>query len=102
MATHSHHVLLVGSNGETAALEQTLGSDGWQVIRADAVADAMECAKRVQPSAVVFRGALADGVNLVKKLRCNARAGASRRCLLPRLPTRSSPMSCVNSCRFRR
>lgn len=73
MATHSHHVLLVGSNGETAALEQTLGHDGWQVIRADAVADAMECAKRVQPSAVVFRGALADGVNLVKKLRCNAR-----------------------------
>jgi GAF domain-containing protein len=37
------------------------------------VAEAMERAKRDRPSAVVFRGALADGVNLVKKLRCNAR-----------------------------
>jgi hypothetical protein len=73
VATHAPHVLLVGSSDETAALEQTLGSDGWPVTRAGAVADAMECAKRVQPSAVVFRGPLADGVNLVKKLRCNAR-----------------------------
>ena len=73
MATSAHHVLLVGPPDETAALEQTLGNDGWQVIRAGGVADAMECAKREQPSAVVFRGALADGVSLVKKLRCNAR-----------------------------
>ena len=54
-------------------MEQTLGNDGWQVLRADAVAEAMECAKRAQPSAVVFRGALPDGVRLVKKLRCSAR-----------------------------
>jgi hypothetical protein len=37
------------------------------------VADAMERAKRDQPSALIFRGALADGVTLAKKLRCNAR-----------------------------
>ena len=73
MATHAHHVLLVGPTDETAAVGQTLGNDGWQVTRAGAVADAMECAKRAQPSAVVFRGTLADGVNLARKLRCNAR-----------------------------
>ena len=73
MVTHDRHVLLVGPNGETASIEQTLGNDGWQVIQAGAVADAMECAKRDPPSAVVFRGALADGVSLAKKLRCNAR-----------------------------
>ena len=73
MATPAHPVLLVEPNGETAAVEQTLGNDGWQVIRAGAVKEAIEHAKRDQPSAVVFRGALADGVSLAKKLRCNAR-----------------------------
>ena len=73
MVTHARQVLLVEPSGETAAVEQTLGNDGWQVIRAGAVADAMDRAKRDQPSAVVFRGALADGVNLAKRLRCNAR-----------------------------
>ena len=32
----------------------------------------MERVKRDQPSAVIFRGVLTDGVNLAKKLRCNA------------------------------
>ena len=73
MATPAHPVLLVGANDETATVEQTLGSDGWHVIHAGAVAEAIEHAKRDQPSAVVFRGALEDGVNLAKKLRCNAR-----------------------------
>jgi hypothetical protein len=73
VVTHARQVLLVEPSGETAAVEQTLGNDGWQVIRAGAVADAMDRAKRDQPSAVVFRGALADGVNLAKRLRCNAR-----------------------------
>ena len=73
MVNRAHHVLLVGSGGETAALEQTLGNDGWQVTQAGAVGEAMERAKRDLPSAVVFRGALSDGVSLAKKLRCNAR-----------------------------
>jgi hypothetical protein len=33
----------------------------------------MDRARRDQPSAIVFRGAVADAVGLVKKLRCNAR-----------------------------
>ena len=73
MTAHAHHVLLVEPNAETATVEQALGNAGWQVIRAGAVADAMERAKRDQPSAVVFRGGLADGVYLAKKLRCCAR-----------------------------
>ena len=72
MITHTHQVLLVEPNGGTP-VEQMLGKDGWQVIRASAVADAMERAKHDQPSAVVFRGAAADAVGLAKKLRCNAR-----------------------------
>ena len=72
MATHGPHVLLVGSQGETAALGETLGNAGWQVIQASATAEAMGRAKRDPPSAVVFLGALSDGVSLTKKLRCNA------------------------------
>ncbi len=73
MDTHARHVVLVEPKGETPGVEHLLSSDGWHVIRAEAVADAMERAKRDQPSAVVFRGVLTDGVNLAKKLRCNAR-----------------------------
>ena len=73
MATPAQPVLVVGPSDQTASVEQTLGTDGWQVIQADGVTDAMECAKREQPSAVIFRGALPDGMSLVKKLRCNAR-----------------------------
>ena len=73
MASHANHVLLVEPSGETAAVEQALGSAGWQVIRAGALADAMGRARRDHPSAVVFRGALADAVNFARKLRCNAR-----------------------------
>jgi GAF domain-containing protein len=70
---HARPVLLVEPTGETPALQQVLGNDGWQVIRAEGMADAMERAKHDQPSAVVFRGALTDGVSLTKRLRCNAR-----------------------------
>ena len=73
MATHAQPVVLVEPLGETAALEQVLGSDGWRVIRTAAAAEAMERARRDQPCAVVVRGALTDGISLVKKLRCNAR-----------------------------
>jgi hypothetical protein len=73
VSTHAHPVLLVEPTGETAAVEHALDSAGWQVIRAAAVADAMGRAKHDQPSAVVFRGAVADAVSLAKKLRCNAR-----------------------------
>ena len=73
MVTQARHVVLVEPNGETAALEQILGKDGWQVIRAGAVAEAMDRAKRDQPSVLVFRGDLTEGLNLAKKLRCNAR-----------------------------
>lgn len=73
MATHARDVLLVGPAGETAAIGQTLANDGWRVIQAGAVPDAIECARRDQPSAIVFHGALTDGVNLAKKVRCNAR-----------------------------
>ena len=73
MVTRAQHVLLVGPDVGTAAIGQTLGNDGWQVVQAAGVTDAMERAKRDLPSAVVFRGELADGVTLAKKLRCNAR-----------------------------
>ena len=73
MVTHAHHVLLVGSQDELAALEQMLVDDGWQVMQARTVAEALERAKRDLPGAVVFRGAVADGLHLAKKLRCNAR-----------------------------
>lgn len=73
MGTHANQVLLVEPAGETPAVEQALGNAGWQVTRAGAVADAMGHAKRDQPSAVVFRGALADAVNFAKKLRCNSK-----------------------------
>lgn len=54
MATHARDVLLVGPAGETAAIGQTLANDGWRVIQAGAVPDAIECARRDQPSAIVF------------------------------------------------
>lgn len=73
MTTPARNALVVGPPAETDALVQTLGRDGWQVIRADAVADAVERAKREQPSALVFRGVPSDAIALAKKLRCNAR-----------------------------
>ena len=72
MVTSARQVVLVEPNGETSTVEHVLSNDGWHVIRAGAVADAMDRAKRDQPSAVVFRGALTEGLNLAKKLRCNA------------------------------
>ena len=86
MSTDSQLVLLVESNGDASALERTLGDDRWRVIRTGAVTEAMECAKRDQPSAIVFRGALGDAVALVKKLRCNARTA-----LLPAVVVADSP-----------
>jgi GAF domain-containing protein len=68
----SNLVLLVEPNPDASTLEQTLGDAGWRVIRG-AVTEAMERAKRDQPSAILFRGALDAAVPLVKKLRCNAR-----------------------------
>ena len=50
-----------------------LVNDGWQVMQARTVAETLERAKRDLPSAVVFCGAASDGLNLAKKLRCNAR-----------------------------
>jgi hypothetical protein len=122
VVTHTHPILLVEPTGETP-VERMLGNDGWQVIRAGAAADAMERAKHDQPSAVVFRGAVADAVDLAKKLRCNARTallpmaivadasdGAREELarwgvasVLPStVPTASSPTPYGNSRRFRR
>lgn len=53
-------------------LEQTLSDDRWRVVRAVGLAEAMERARRQQPSAIVYRGAVDDAIALVKKLRCNA------------------------------
>ncbi len=86
MVTGTQIVLLVEPDADAAGLERTLADDGWRVIRAGAVAEAMECAKRDQPSAIVLRGALHDGVALVKKLRCNARTA-----LLPVVIVASAP-----------
>lgn len=72
MTTTAHNVLLVETNGENPATEQALANEGWHVIRAGR-GDAIEHAKRDQPSALIFRGDLTDSVNLTKKLRCNAR-----------------------------
>jgi hypothetical protein len=66
-------VLLVEPQSGASGLERTLGDDRWRVIRADAPAEAMERAKRDQPSVIVVREGLDDAVALVKKLRCNAR-----------------------------
>lgn len=65
-------VLLVELADAASTLEKTLRDEGWRAVRAGAVADAMERAKREQPSAIVYRGAPVDGIALVKKLRCNA------------------------------
>lgn len=73
MVTHPRHVVLVDPNGDTPAVEQVLVSDGWQVLRAGTVPDALERAKRDQPSAMIFRGIFTNGLTLAKRLRCNAR-----------------------------
>jgi hypothetical protein len=65
-------VLLVEPPDAASTLEKTLRDEGWRAVRAGAVADAMERAKREQPSAIVYRGAPDDAVVLVKKLRSNA------------------------------
>ena len=72
MALNTPLVLLVEPPGHTAVLEQTLSDGPWRVIRAAAVTEAMERARREQPSAIVCRGTPDDAVALVKKLRCNA------------------------------
>jgi hypothetical protein len=73
VVTDTQPVLLVEPNDDAGALERTLGDDGRRVIRAGAVAEAMQRAKRDQPSAIVFRGVLDDAVALLRNLRCNAR-----------------------------
>jgi GAF domain-containing protein len=73
VGTHTHSLLLVEPNNNASTLERTLTDGGWKVVRGGDVAEAMDCAKRDQPSAIVFRGTLDDAVALVKKLRCNAR-----------------------------
>jgi hypothetical protein len=73
VVTDTQLLLLVQAHDEASTLERTLSDDRWRVIRAGAVAEAMERAKRDQPSAMVCRAALDDAVALVKKLRCNAR-----------------------------
>jgi len=42
--------------------ERTLADGGWKVVRGGDVAEAMDGAKRDQPSAIVFRGTLDDAV----------------------------------------
>ncbi len=64
-------VLLVGPPDGGSSLDQTLQADGWRV-GACAPAEAMDRARREHPSAVIARGAVADAIALVKKLRCNA------------------------------
>jgi hypothetical protein len=86
VAIDSHVVLLVEPDADGGGLERTLGDDGWQVIRAGAAAEAMDRAKRAQPSAVVVRGPLGDAAALVKKLRCNARTA-----LLPAVVVADAP-----------
>ena len=73
MVTHAHHVVLVGSQDELTGLEQTLVDEGWRVMQARTVGEALERARRDLPGAVVFRGDASDGLSLAKKLRCNAR-----------------------------
>lgn len=86
MVTDTQPVLLVQPDDDASALERTLDNDRRRVIRAGAVGEAMERAKSEQPSAVVYRGALADAVKLVKKLRCNARTA-----LLPAVIVADAP-----------
>ena len=83
--TADANLLFVEPNGEAAATH-SLDSNGWRVIRTASVADAMERAKHDHPSAVIFRGALAEGVTLAKKLRCNARTA-----LLPMVVVADAP-----------
>jgi hypothetical protein len=69
-------VLLVEQPDVASTLEKTLRDEGWRAVRAGAVADAMERAKREQPSAIVYRGAPDGAIALVKRLRCNAHTAA--------------------------
>jgi hypothetical protein len=73
VAAHPQPLLLVEPNGTASALERTLSDAGWRVTRAGAVAEAVDRARRDQPSGIVFRGAVDDAAALVKKLRCCAR-----------------------------
>lgn len=86
MATGTQSVLLVEPAAGDGGLEQTLGGDGWRVIRAATVAEAIDHAKREQPSAIVCRGEIGDAGALVKKLRCNARTA-----LLPAVIVADAP-----------
>jgi hypothetical protein len=70
--TDTQPVLLVEQDA-AGTLGRTLGDERRPVIRAGTVTEAMDRAKREQPAAIVFRGALCDAVTLTKKLRCNAR-----------------------------
>ena len=65
-------MLLVEPDQADSTLERTFVDDGRRVVRARAIPEAMDRAKREHPSAVVFRGGLEDGITLVRKLRCNA------------------------------
>jgi GAF domain-containing protein len=86
VVTGTQPLLLVDPNADAGGLEKTLDGDGWRVIRAGTVGEALERAKRDQPSAIVCRGALDDAVELVKKLRCNARTA-----LLPAVIVAAAP-----------
>ena len=86
MSSNTQPVLLVEPRDAASALEPTLADDRQRVIRAGNVAEAMDRAKREQPSAIVFRGALDDAAALVKKLRCNARTA-----LLPAVIVAEAP-----------
>ena len=88
MTSNTQDLLLVDPHDAASTLERTLADDHWRVIRAGAVAEAMDRAKREQPSAIVFRGALDAGVALVQKLRCNARTA-----LLPAVIVADAPNS---------
>lgn len=65
-------LLLVEPRDAANGLERTLSEEGWRVVAARALPEAMDVAKREQPAALVLHGTLDDAVALVKKLRCNA------------------------------
>lgn len=73
MTSDTNHVVLVEPGDHPHTLVELLARDGWQVTRTEAVADAMDRAKRDRPSALVFRGTSDDSLTLARKLRSNAR-----------------------------
>ncbi len=73
MTSDTNHVVLFEPGGQSRPLEELLHQDGWLVTRVEAIADAMDRAKRDRPSALIFRGTPDESLTLAKKLRSHAR-----------------------------